>query len=74
MESFLKKNMGIVAFYIILVGGLLLINAKFSPKAIDNNTIIAINNIKKINFFINFIHYLPSFLWQYYILKYIILQ
>ncbi len=44
MESFLKKNMGIVAFYIILVGGLLLINAKFSPKAIDNNTIIAINN------------------------------
>lgn len=43
METFIKKNIGFFVFYLVLIGGVLLINAKFSNPAPNQNTIIALN-------------------------------
>lgn len=43
METFMKKNMGILIFYLVLIGGIMLINEKFANPSSTSNNIIAIN-------------------------------
>lgn len=43
METFMKKNLGILVFYLVLIGGIVLINAKFSNPVENQNNIIALN-------------------------------
>lgn len=43
METFIKNNIGILAFYLILIGGILLINIRFSNPVDNHNNIVALN-------------------------------
>lgn len=43
METFIRKNIGFLVFYLVLIGGMLLINVKFSNPKTNQNNIIAIN-------------------------------
>lgn len=43
METFIRKNIGFFVFYLVLIGGMLLINVKFSNPTTKQNNIIAIN-------------------------------
>lgn len=43
METFIKKNIGFLAFYLILIGGVLLINLRFSNNIENTSKIVALN-------------------------------
>lgn len=43
METFIKKNIGIFMFYLVLIGGILLINARFDKENNSQGNLIAIN-------------------------------
>ncbi len=43
MKTFVKNNIGFLAFYIILIGGMLLINVRFSDSVNNQNNIVALN-------------------------------
>lgn len=43
MEAFIKKNIGFFVFYLVLIGGMMLINVKFSNPTTTQNNIIALN-------------------------------
>ncbi len=43
METFIKKNIGIFMFYLVLIGGILLINVRFDKENNSQSNLIAIN-------------------------------
>lgn len=43
METFVKRNMGIFMFYLVLIGGILLINIRFNQENNNQNNIVALN-------------------------------
>ena len=43
MENFIRKNIGFLAFYFILIGGVLLINVRFSEPINNQNKILILN-------------------------------
>lgn len=43
METFVKKNLGFLMFYLVLIGGIVLINEKFATPATNQSKIVSLN-------------------------------